>query len=174
MHVALPTMSRHDFRYATFGSESSCTAARYFFMNWPRWTDMYGHHILSVEAYKSRYAVPRQGVWSTPNQNLIFRMLRLDIVAQSGTKSGFWGPKIMRINKTETRMQKKYENRPCASETQSIHYTWVLQCILMYLEGYHCLLASLGSFCIFNLQLILVGSIWGERFKGTKAKIREN
>ena len=76
------------------------TAARYFFMNWPRWTDMYGHHILSVEAYKSRYAVPRQGVWSTPNQNLIFRMLRLDIVAQSGTKSGFWGPKIMRINKT--------------------------------------------------------------------------
>ena len=76
-------------------------------MNWPRWTDMYGHHILWVETYKSRYAVPRQGVWSTSNQNLIFRMLRLDIVAPSGTKSGFWGPKIMKPPRARTRMQKK-------------------------------------------------------------------
>ena len=150
------------------------TAARYFFMNWPRWTDMYGHHILWVEAYKSRYAVPRQGVWSTSNQNLIFRMLRLDIVAQSGTKSGIWGPKIMKPPRARTRMQKNHENRSYASENESIYCPRALQSVLMYFERYHRLLASLGSFCIFNLELILAGSIWGQKFKGPKAKIREN
>ena len=154
-------MKNHDICY---------TAARYFFMNWPRWTDMYGHHILSVEAYKSRYAVPRQGVWSTPNQNLIFRMLRLDIVAQSGTKSGFWGPKIMKPPRARTRMQKNHENRSYASENESIYCPWALQSVLMYFERYHRLLASLDSFCIFNLQLILAGSIWGEKFKVPKSK----
>ena len=150
------------------------TAARYFFMNWPRWTDMYGHHILWVEAYKSRYTLPRQGVWSTSNQILKFRILRLGIIAQSGTKSGLWGPKIMKPPRARTRMQKNHENRSYASETQSIHCPWALQSVLMYLEGYHRLLASLGSFCIFNLQLILVRSIWGGKFKPPKAKIREN
>ena len=71
-------------------------------------------------------------------------------------------------------MHKNHEKRSYASETQSIHCPWALQSVLMYLEGYHRLLASLGSFCIFNLELILAGSIWGKKFNGTKAKIREN
>ena len=71
-------------------------------------------------------------------------------------------------------MHKNHEKRSYASETQSIHCPWALQSVLMYLERYHRLLASLGSFCIFNLQLILAGSIWGGKFKGTKAKILKN
>ena len=76
----------------------------------------------------------------------------------------------MKPPRARTRMHKNHENRPYASETQSIHCSWALQSVLMYLEGYHRLLASLGSFCIFNLQLILAGSIWGKKLKGIKSK----
>ena len=53
------------------------------------------------------YTLPRQVVWSTSNQSLKFRILRLGMIAQSGTKSGLWGPKIMKPPRARTRMQKK-------------------------------------------------------------------
>ena len=79
----------------------------------------------------------------------------------------------MKPPRARTRLHKNHENRSYASETQSIHCPWALQSVLMYLERYHRLLASLGSFCIFNLQLILAGSIWEGEVQGHKSKHSE-